>query len=44
MDNTPLANICEALICLFNTSYAYIAWAIKSSLEYPKDLNVAETF
>jgi len=44
MDNTPLANIREALACLFNTSYTYITWVIRSSLEYPKDLNVVGTF
>jgi hypothetical protein len=44
MDNTPLINIRETLACLFNTFYTYITWAIRSSLEYPKDLNMAETF
>jgi hypothetical protein len=44
MDNTLSVNICEVLTCLFDTSYTYIAWAIRSSLEYPKDLNMAETF
>jgi hypothetical protein len=44
MDNTLLVNTRKVLACLFNTSYTHIAWAIRSSLEYPKDLNVAETF
>jgi hypothetical protein len=44
MDNTLLVNTCKVLACLFNTSYTYIAWAIKSSLEYLKDFNMAETF
>jgi len=44
IDNTPLTNPREALAYLFNTSYTYIAWAIRSSPEYPKDLNMAETF
>jgi len=42
--NTPLANIHEALARLFNTSYTNIAWAIRSGPEYPKDLNMAGTF
>jgi len=42
--NTPLANICEALARLFNTSYTNIAWAIRSGPEYPKDLNMAGIF
>ena len=44
IDNTPLANTHKALACLFNTSHPNIAWAIRSGLEYPKDLKVAGTF
>jgi len=44
MDNTPLTNLREVLAYLFNTSYTYIAWAIRNGLEYPKDLNMAGTF
>ena len=44
IDNTPLINPREALACLFNTSHTHIAWVIRSSLEYPKDLNMAGTF
>jgi hypothetical protein len=44
IDNTPLANTHKVLACLFDTSYTYIAWAIRSSPEYPKDFNVVETF
>jgi len=44
MDNTLLINLREALACLFDTSYTYIAWVIRNSLEYPKDLNIAGTF
>jgi len=44
MDNTPLMNPRKALACLFDTSYTYITWAIRSGPEYPKDLNVAGTF
>jgi hypothetical protein len=44
INNTPLANTRKALTCLFNISYTHITWAIKSSPEYPKDLNMAETF
>jgi len=44
MDNTPLINLREALACLFNTSYTYIAWVIRNGLEYPKGLNVVGTF
>jgi hypothetical protein len=44
MDNALLVNIYKILVCLFNTSYTYITWAIRSSLKYLKDLNVAETF
>jgi hypothetical protein len=44
MDNTPSANTREVLIYLFNTFYTYITWAIRSSLKYLKDLNMAETF
>ena len=42
--NTPLANIREVLARLFDTSYTNIAWTIRSGPEYPKDLNVVETF
>jgi len=44
IDNTPLTNPRKALACLFNTSYTYITWAIRSGPEYLKDLNIAETF
>jgi hypothetical protein len=44
IDNTLSANIYKVLACLFNTSYTHISWEIRSSLEYPKDLNMAETF
>ena len=44
IDNTPLINPREALTCLFKTSYTYITQVIRSSLEYPKDLNMAGTF
>jgi len=42
--NTPLVNIREALTRLFNTFYTNIAWAIRSGLEYLKDLNIVGTF
>jgi hypothetical protein len=44
IDNTLLVNIYKALTYFFNTSYIYIAWAIRSSLKYFKDFNIAETF
>jgi len=44
IDNTPSANIREALAYLFDTLYTYITLAIRSGLEYPKDLNMAGTF
>jgi len=44
IDNTLLANIREALACLFNTSHPNIAWAIRSGPEYPKNLKAAGTF
>jgi hypothetical protein len=44
IDNTLSVNIYKALTCLFNISHTYIAWAIRSSLKYLKDLNMAETF
>jgi len=44
IDNTPLTNLCEALAYLFNTSHTHITWVIRNGLEYPKDLNVVETF
>jgi len=44
IDNTLLMNLYKALACLFNTSHTYIAWVIRNSPEYPKDLNMAGTF
>jgi len=44
IDNTPLINLRKALTYLFNTSHTYIAWAIRNSPEYPKDLNIVGTF
>jgi hypothetical protein len=44
IDNALLANPYKVLACLFNTSYTNIAWAIRNSPEYPKDLNMAGTF
>ena len=44
MDKALLVNTRKVLTRLFKTPYTNIAWAIKSGLEYPKDLNVAGTF
>jgi hypothetical protein len=44
IDNTPLANPCEVLTYLLNTSYINITWAIRNGPKYLKDLNVAGTF
>jgi hypothetical protein len=44
IDNALLANPYKALARLFNTSYTNIAWAIRNSLKYLKDLNMAGTF
>ncbi len=44
MDNTPSVNIYKVLARLFNTPYINIAWAIRSGLEYLKDLKVVGTF
>jgi hypothetical protein len=44
MDNTLLINTRKAFLCLFNTIHTNIAWAIRNSLKYPKDFNMAETF
>ena len=44
IDNAPLANPYKALARLFNTSYINIAWAIRNSPKYLKDLNMAGTF
>jgi hypothetical protein len=44
IDNAPLANPYKALVCLFDTSYTNIAWAIRNGLKYLKDLDIAGTF
>jgi hypothetical protein len=44
IDNAPLANPHKVLVCLLNTSYTNIAWAIRNGLKYLKDFNIAGTF
>ena len=44
IDNAPLANPYKALARLLNTSYTNIAWAIRNSSKYLKDLNIVKTF
>jgi hypothetical protein len=44
IDNTPLANPYEILARLFDTFYTNIAWAIRNSPKYLKDLNITGIF
>jgi hypothetical protein len=44
IDNALLANPYKTLARLLDTFYINIAWAIRNSSEYPKDLNIAGTF
>ena len=44
INNAPPANSREVLACLFDIFYTNIAWAIRNSLKYLKDLNIAGTF
>jgi hypothetical protein len=44
IDNALLANPYKVLARLFNTFYTNIAWVIRNSPKYLKDLNIAGTF